>query len=77
LKKDEYIIEIVVTGPKSYAYLTSLDNECTKVKGFSLHYKNLQKINRENMKKVLDNEISIITQDSNIIRDRETKKSIK
>lgn len=47
LGDDEYIVEFISTGPKSYAYITNLGKTCIKVKGFTLNVKNLEKINLE------------------------------
>ena len=63
LDKMEYITEFVSTGPKSYAYETSLGKYVCKVKGCSLNYRNSQSLNFHAMKNlVLDNpEANIVT----------------
>ena len=55
LKKDEYIKVWASTGPKSYYYETNLDKSVTKIKGFTLNYQNLEKLNGNTMIKMLKN----------------------
>ena len=70
----DFIKKWLTTGPKSYYYATSDGKECTKVKGFTLHYKNALKINGEAMERLITGEISQVgTEDYNIVRDKRSK----
>lgn len=57
LGKDDYINKWISTGPKSYGYLTSLEKEVVKIKGFTLNYENLKILKLKTMKKIIRNEI--------------------
>ena len=50
LPAGEYIKEFVTTGPKAYSYLTSCGSIETKLKGFTLNFKNSQLINFKTMR---------------------------
>ena len=64
LEADEYIVQFVSGGPKNYGYLTNKGNQVCKVKGFSLNYRNSEKINFGAMKDIVVNrpEDKIITE---------------
>ena len=89
LRKDEYIKLWASTGPKSYYYETNLGKNVTKIKGFTLNYQNLEKLNgytmikliKENMdelkKTSIDltyNQINRDTKTKNLVNKVETKK---
>jgi len=77
LGADTHIKLWVSAGPKSYYYITSKDEEITKVKGFTLHYKNLQKINGQALLQLVEGEIENIRVTNNeIVRDKVTKNLI-
>ena len=72
-----YITKFLTTGPKSYHYKTDGGKECTKIKGFRLHYKNAMKINGEAMEKLIDKEIeNVETVNMAITRDVHTKQLV-
>ena len=73
LKAHDYIVEFISTGPKSYYFKTFLEEVCLKMKGFNLSYENCHRINRDTMKQLIDNEISVLTKNFQIIRDSKTK----
>ncbi|KAL5022568.1 hypothetical protein ScPMuIL_001723, partial [Solemya velum] len=52
LEGDDYITEFVSGGPKNYAYRTNTGKTTCKVRGFSLHFTNMQIINFDTMKTV-------------------------
>lgn len=56
LGEDESIVEFVSTGPKSYAYMTSSGKTEIKIKGFSLNFNALKKLNFETLKQILFDE---------------------
>jgi len=71
------ITKWVASGPKSYHYVTDGGKVSTKTKGFTLHYKNAQKINGEAMERLIKGEIPNITvQNSEITRNPETKQLV-
>lgn len=73
----DYIEKWLCTGPKSYSYETHKGKKCTKVKGFSLHHANAQKINGEALEKLIDREITHVTiEDNQITRDKITKELV-
>lgn len=89
LKKDEHIKLWVSTGPKSYHYKTNLGKNITKIKGFTLNYQNLEKLNGDTMLKLIkenmnelkhsfvDLSYNTITRDTktkNLVNKLETKK---
>ncbi|KAF0748042.1 Uncharacterized protein FWK35_00018443, partial [Aphis craccivora] len=47
----------VSTGPKSIAHTDNENRTTTKIKGFTLSYENVQKLNMDSMKKVMNDEI--------------------
>ncbi|CAI6359886.1 unnamed protein product [Macrosiphum euphorbiae] len=49
-----YITDWASTGPKSYYYKTNKNNCKTVIKGFTLNYQNLQKLNGESMIKLIE-----------------------
>ena len=57
LKKDEYIKLWASTGPRSYYYETNMGKNVTKIKGFTLNYQNLEKLNCNTMR-IIKNEVS-------------------
>ena len=70
----DYIEEFISTGPKSYAYRTSKGKIVCKVKGFTLNYKNAQKLNINSMLDVLNNEVEdIILEYNQIKKNRKTR----
>ena len=73
----DYIEKWLCTGPKSYYYETNKGKTCTKMKGFTLHHANAEKINGEALEKLIDREITQVTvEDNQIIRDKTTKQLI-
>src|SRR5436190_19772438 len=77
LKHDEYIIDWVSTGPKSYAYKTNNGTEKMKVKGFTLNWQNSQKLNMDTMRSVLEGSITSVTVNYNqIVRNIHTKQLV-
>ena len=73
LASGDYIVEFISSGPKAYCYTTFLGKECVKMKGFNLNFENSLKINKQTMKQLIDNEISIVTKGTQISRDVKTK----
>ena len=55
LEEDEHIVQFVSGGPNNYGYLTNKGTEVFKVKGFTLNYRNSQKINFTSMKDIVLN----------------------
>jgi len=73
----ENIIKFVATGPKSYHYQTDTGKTVTKVKGFTLHHKNAEKINAETMEQLIASEIhSVTVKNEEITRDPKTKQLV-
>lgn len=69
----DHIEEFLSTGPKSYAYKTTKGKIVCKVKGFTLNYKNAQKLNMNSMLDVLNNEVEdIILEYNQITKNRKT-----
>jgi hypothetical protein len=69
-----YIVKWLATGPKSYYYRTNTGKDCTKVKGFTLHHRNMEKINSIALEKLIDGEIKNVQVTNNqITRDVKTK----
>jgi hypothetical protein len=67
----------LTTGPKSYYYKTNNDKECTKIKGFTLHHKNMEKLNGEALEKLIEGEVEKVTVTNNqITRDKVTKQLV-
>lgn len=64
LKKDEYIKLWASTGPKSYHYQTNFGKSVTKIKGFTLNYQNLEKLNGNTMIKLIKEGVSQLKQRS-------------
>lgn len=60
LKQNEFIKIWSSTGPKSYYYETNLRKNVTKIKGFTLNYQNLEKLNGNTMIRMIRNEVSKI-----------------
>lgn len=55
LDEGDSITEIVIAGPKNYAFKTAKGKEVCKVKGFSLNYANSEILNFESMKDTVFN----------------------
>jgi len=71
------ITKWVATGPKAYYYETDTGKVSTKVKGFTLHHNNAQKINGEAMEALIKNEIpQIVVRNNEITRNRGTKQLV-
>lgn len=69
LAHDDYIIEWVSSGPKAYSFVTQNGHCSTKLKGFTLNYRNSKKINFQSMKSlVLCNTNTIKTVNPQTIR---------
>jgi G:T-mismatch repair DNA endonuclease (very short patch repair protein) len=71
----EFITEYVGIGPKTYAYVLESGKGCCKMKGFTLNYKNAQKLNMQSMLKLLEDRESnapakIVIEESNIVTDK-------
>ncbi len=62
LEEDDYIVEFVSTGPKSYAYVTNKGKCEVKCKGFSLNYEASQVIHFDGMKRMLEDKSSVMVQ---------------
>ena len=62
-------------GPKNYAYRLDTGKTCCKVRGFTLNFRNSQKINFDtvHMVKNMNNQIISVTNLNNITRDPKTK----
>jgi len=72
-----YIEKFLSTGPKSYYFKTNTGKETTKVKGFTLHHKNAEKINGINMEKLINREVeNLSVEDNQITRDVKTKQLV-
>jgi len=54
------VTEWVSTGPKSLVYKMNNDKIVTKIKGFTLSYKNIQILNMDSLKKIVKNQIEKI-----------------
>ncbi|KAL4083555.1 hypothetical protein QTP88_028871 [Uroleucon formosanum] len=54
LGENVYITDWTSTGPKSYYYKTNYNKFKTVIKGFTLNYQNLLKLNRESMIKLIE-----------------------
>jgi len=52
-----HITDWVSTGPKSIAYTDIENRTTTKIKGFTLSCENIQKLNMDSMKKIINDEI--------------------
>jgi len=52
-----HISDWVSTGPKSFAHTDNNNRTTTKIKGFTLSYENIQKLNMDSMKKIINDEI--------------------
>ena len=72
----DHIKEFISTGPKSYAYRTSKGKIVCKVKGFTLNYKNSQKLNINSMLNVLNNEVENIILTYNQIKKNRKKHTL-
>ncbi|XP_072400522.1 uncharacterized protein [Diabrotica undecimpunctata] len=74
LPGDDYIVEWLSTGPKSYFYKTAKGKEVTKIKGFTLNYENSLVLNASAMNDIIHDPTKEIklTYDQ-IGRDTETK----
>lgn len=62
LEQGDTIMDFVATAPKSYAYRTLHGKEVCKVKGFSLNFRNQKFLNYESMKRALDEDSLVMTQ---------------
>ena len=61
LDTDEWITQFCSTGPKSYSYITNLNNEIVHIKGFSLNNKDVkEKLNFISLKACLENKNQMI-----------------
>ncbi len=77
LGKNVHIDKWLATGPKSYHYRTNTGKEVTKVKGFTLNYRNCAKINGKYMEQLIYGQSSgIMVKDKRILRDNRTKNLI-
>jgi len=73
----DHIKKWVATGPKSYYYETNTGKMATKVKGFTLHHKNAEKINGIVMEQMVRGEIaSVSVENKEITRDPESKQLV-
>ncbi|KAF0682331.1 Uncharacterized protein FWK35_00039377 [Aphis craccivora] len=52
-----HITDWVSTGPKSIAHTNNENRTTTKIKGFTLSYENVQKLNMVSMKKIMNGKI--------------------
>ncbi len=77
LSENVHIERWLATGPKSYHYHTNTGEEVTKVKGFTLNYRNCQIINGKYMEQLIDGEIDEIkVTDKKIKRKNQSKNLI-
>lgn len=77
LGNNNYINEWISTGPKSYAYNTKNKNVVVKIKGFTLNWKNSQKLNIASMRALLNgDEENIKIEYIQIARDVNTKQLV-
>ena len=61
LSTDEWITHFCSTGPKSYSYITNLNNEIVHIKGFCLNNKDVkEKLNFISLQCCLENKNQII-----------------
>ena len=61
LNIDEWITHFCSTGPKSYSYITNLNNEIIHIKGFSLNNKDVkEKLNFISLQSCLENKNQLI-----------------
>ena len=79
----DYITEFMSGGPKNYAYVTNNDKRVMKVRGITLNYATLQKLNFEAMRNLIDLYVDCGIQDKvtvdnpfQITRDKKNKKII-
>ena len=79
----DYITEFMAGGPKNYAYVTNNDKRVMKVRGITLNYATLQKLNFEAMRDLIDLYVDCGIQDKvtvdnpfQITRDKKNKKII-
>ena len=79
----DYITEFMSGGPKNYAYMTNNDKRVMKVRGITLNYAALQKVNFESMRNLIDLYVGCGIQDKvtvdnpfQITRDKKNKKII-
>ena len=79
----DYITEFMSGGPKNYAYVTNNDKRVMKVRGITLNYATLQKLNFEVMCNLIDLYVDCGIQDKvtvdnpfQITRDKKNKKII-
>ena len=79
----DYITEFMAGGPKNYAYMTNNDKRVMKVRGITLNYATLQKLNFEVMRNFIDLYVDCGIQDKvtvdnpfQITRDKKNKKII-
>lgn len=69
-----HISDWVSTGPKSFAHTDNENRTTTKIKGFTLSYENVQKLNMDSMKKIINDEIrDVQLQFQQITRNSKTK----
>ncbi|KAE9544412.1 hypothetical protein AGLY_001591 [Aphis glycines] len=69
-----HITDWVSTGPKSLAHTDNENRTTTKIKGFTLSYENIQKLNMDSMKKIMNDEIKEVQlQFQQITRNSKTK----
>ncbi|GBN72880.1 hypothetical protein AVEN_272305-1 [Araneus ventricosus] len=77
----ETIITFISAGPKNYAYRTSRGKTCCKVRGFTLNFRNSQKLNFDCIKHLvtsMDFEEKIPLQDPHkIVRDGKKRKVLR
>ena len=79
----DYITEFMSGGPKNYAYVTNNDKRVMKIRGITLNYATLQKLNFEAMRDLIDLYVVCGIQDKvtvdnpfQITRDKKNKKII-
>ena len=82
LDVDEYIVEFVSTGPKSYSIHSNRNNVVLKIKGITLNFTNSQRINFETLKQLVfayntektENETVVISNPRKIVRNKLKRK---
>ncbi|XP_071037810.1 uncharacterized protein [Parasteatoda tepidariorum] len=75
----EVITTFVSGGPKNYAYQTSSGKTCCKVRGFTLNFRNSQKLNFHSIKKMvigMSDEAILLHNPAKICREKKKRKVI-
>ena len=72
-----YIQSMLASAPKTHSYKTASNNICTKMKGFTLHHKNAEKLNATALEELIDGAVrKIKVTNTQIIRNKTTKQLV-